>query len=295
MRLARLLRDHELTVGELAAVTQLAQPRVSTHLGRLRDAGLVQGRRDGSKALYRLTEPEGAAAVLTAVLDSARDPLLAQDAQRVLSVLAARQRGSTWADSVAGQMARHYSPGRTWEAVARGLVGLASLGRVVDIAAGDGAVAELLAPAAAHVDCVDASPRVVAVARKRLAGVDNLTVHHGDMHALPFADDRFDHALMLTALSYSRQPAQALAEAARVLRPGGRLVATTLHRHAHGTEVTRYDHENLGYTVDQLAQLAADAGFDVRLCAVTSRERRPPQLEILTLHAVATAGTPESP
>ncbi|MCB9778431.1 MAG: metalloregulator ArsR/SmtB family transcription factor [Alphaproteobacteria bacterium] len=289
VRLLSLLVGHELSVGELSAVTQLAQPRVSTHLGKLREAGLVAGHRDGASTLYRAPAaawPQATGALVAAVLDSAQDPLLAQDAARVPAVLAAREGDGSWADGVAGQMARHYSPGRTWESVARGLAGLADLGRVIDIAAGDGAIAELLAPSARSIDCVDSSRKVVAAARERLGSIDNITVQRGDMHELPYADGRFDHALMLAALSYSTRPAVALAEAARVLAPGGRLVATTLHRHGHDAEVARYDHVNGGFSVDELTALASSAGLRVQLCAVTAREKRPPHFEILTLHAV---------
>lgn len=289
IRLLSLLDQHELAVGELAAITQPAQPRISTHLGKLREAGLVHPHRDGAQSLYRLAEEDwspATAALVRAVLNGADDPLLAQDALRVDAVLAARQGASTWADAVAGQMASHYSPGRTWEAVARGLVGLAALGRVIDIAAGDGAVAELLAPHAEHIACVDISERVVGKARARLAHLPNLSVHRGDMHALPFPDASFDHALLLAGLSYSADPPRALAEAARVLRPRGRLVATTLHTHAHRAEVARYDHQNLGIDPDRLRAMCEAAGLQVRQCAVTSRERRPPHLEIVTLHAV---------
>lgn len=288
MRLLALLHRHPLSVGELAAVTQLAQPRVSTHLGRLRDAGLVLAHREGQGSLYRTAQEAWSpsqAAVVRALLAAADDPLLAQDADRAEEVLAARQDAGTWADAVAGQMARHYSPGRTWEAVARGLVGLARLGRVIDIASGDGAVAELLAPQAASVTCVDISPRVVALAQARLVGVAGLSVAQGDMHALPFPDASFDHALMLASLSYSDRPALALSEAARVLAPGGRLVAVTLQTHGHRAEVARYDHKNLGFSPDGLAALAHAAGLHVSLCAVTGRERRPPQHQVLTLHA----------
>jgi len=288
VRLLALISAHPLTVGELSAVTQLAQPRVSTHLGKLREAGLVHPHRDGASSLYRSSEEDWAPAtahLVQAVLDGALDPLLVQDAERVQSILAARRSGATWADSVAGQMGRHYSPGRTWEAVARGLVGLAGLGRLVDIAAGDATVAELLAPYARSVTTVDLSPLVVEKARARLAAIENLQVHQGDMHALPFPDASFDHALMLSSLSYSDRPGLALAEATRVLAPGGRLVAVTLHRHGHRAEVARYDHGNLGFEPEELAALARSVGLRVQLCAVTSRERRPPNFQVLTLHA----------
>jgi len=90
---------------------------------------------------------------------------------------------------------------------------------------------------------------------------------------------------MLSSLSYSDRPALSIAQAARVLAPGGQLVAVTLHRHRHAAEVARYDHKNLGLEVDELAAMAQQSGLTVDLCAITSRERQPPQHQILTLHA----------
>ena len=134
-------------------------------------------------------------------------------------------------------------------------------------------------------DCVDLSAKVVATARARLADVPNIAVHQADMHALPFPDGSFDHVLLLAGLSYSDRPARALAEAARALTPGGRMVAPTLHRHPHSAEVARFDHANSGFAPDELHLLAEEAGFELVACGVTSRERRPPQFQVITLHA----------
>ena len=113
-------------MAELAAITQLAQPRVSTHLARLKEARLVNDRRDGVSVFYRLvSEPEDQAlADLWQVLkEQTLDPLAEQDLERIPQVLAARSGDGNWADAVAGDMERHYSPGRTWEATGRALPG----------------------------------------------------------------------------------------------------------------------------------------------------------------------------
>lgn len=121
VRLLALVEREELTVAELATITHLAQPRVSTHLAKLREAALVVDRRSGVSAYYRFNDAiEPAEAALWRTLrDGASDPLLRQDADRLPTVLAARASDQNWADSVAGDMERHYSPGRTWEALAR--------------------------------------------------------------------------------------------------------------------------------------------------------------------------------
>src|SRR3546814_460938 len=114
------------------------------------------------------------------------DPLLRQDAMRVAGVLAMRAADQNWADSVAGDMERHYSPGRTWEALARSVLPLFETGDVLDIASGDGVLAELLAPHAHRYVCIDSSQRVVSAASERLRQYRNVEVREADMHALPF-------------------------------------------------------------------------------------------------------------
>src|SRR4029079_12823562 len=128
-----------------------------------------------------------------------------------------------WPDRIAGEMERHYSPGRTWEALARGLIGLADLGDVLDAGAGDGATAQLLAPRARSITCVDVSEKLVDAARVRLAGHANARCEVADLHDLPFANASFDQVLLLNVLPSLKHPGAALAELARALRPGGRL------------------------------------------------------------------------
>ena len=126
-----------------------------------------------------------------------------------------------WADEVAGQMENHYSPGRTWEATAHGLLGLLSLGEVLDVGSGDGVIARLLAPRASHITCLDQSQVVIDAARARLSARTNVSFDVGDMHRLPYGDASFDQVLLLHVLTYSQDPVQALREAARRVDDGG--------------------------------------------------------------------------
>ncbi len=283
-----LLEAEELTVAELAEVTHLAQPRVSTHLARLREAGLVVDRREGVSVYYRLGNPDDNPelhrlwALFREHLDDAQ---VAADAEHLPEVLARRAAGRNWPDSVAGDMERHYSPGRTWEATARALVQLLSLGKVLDIASGDGVMGELLSSQAESIDCMDVSEKVVAAGRKRVAGLDNVHFHLGDMHNLPFEHESFDTVLMMHALPYSPKPEHVIDEAARVLMPGGRLVGATLRRHRHAGHVKTYGHANSGFTPRQLAGYCDHAGLDVHFCDVTSIERKTPNFHIITLLA----------
>jgi ArsR family transcriptional regulator len=169
--------------------------------------------------------------------------------------------------------------------VARSLLQLLATGDVLDIASGDGVTAELLAPHAHSIVCVDSSERVVEAAAKRLKPFTNVRVLQGDMHALDLGDQRFDLVLMLHALTYAEDPARTVAEAARMLRPGGRLLAATLGRHDHRAAVEPFDHRNLGFSSEQLEGFARAAGLEVLNCSRLSRERKAPHFEVISLLA----------
>ena len=286
VRLLALLEGEELTVAELSAITQLAQPRVSTHLAKLKEAGIVRDRRAGVSAYYRFDDAAldpAQRALWQSISTGSDDPLLRQDAERVPAVLAMRAADQNWADSVAGDMERHYSPGRTWEALARSGLPLLETGDVLDIASGDGVLAELLSPHAKRYVCVDTSARVVAAAGERLRRFPNVEVREGDMHALPFKDHSFDLVVLMHALTYADKPAQAVAEAARVLRRGGRLLLSSLARHEHEAAVQAYSHVNLGFSDKELRKFAEKAGLQVSNLGTVTRERRPPHFEVISL------------
>jgi ArsR family transcriptional regulator len=287
VRLLALLEREELTVAELAAVLHLAQPRVSTHLAKLKEAGLVRDRRAGVSAYYRANNEgdDRQHELLKSLRESIDDALLREDAARLPGVLAHRAREEGWADTVAGDMERHYSPGRTWETLARSLLQLLETGDVLDIASGDGITAELLAPHARSIVCVDSSERVAEAAARRLRPFPNVRVVQGDMHALDLGRQRFDLVLMLHALTYAERPAQAVAEAARLLRDGGRLLAVTLGRHDHRAVVEPFDHRNLGFAQAELEGFATAAGLRVLNCSRLSRERKAPHFEVISLLA----------
>jgi len=288
LRLLWLLDREELSVAELSAITQLAQPRVSTHLAKLKEAGLVNDRRQGVFVYYRMAGriyDASLGAMWEVLRANTEDPLILQDLERVPQVLNARNGDGNWADSVAGDMERHYSPGRTWEATTRALARLLQLGDVLDIASGDGVLAELLAPHARSITCLDVSERVVAAGRKRLKAFGNVRFEVGDMHRLPTEDGSFDTVLLMHALTYTTRPARVFAEVSRVLRPGGQVLAVTLKRHRHEKAVAPFDHVNLGFTPKRLDGLCRAAGLETVSCDVTAVEKRAPNFSIITLLA----------
>jgi len=285
VRLAALLAHHPLTVADLTAVTRLPQSRVSTHLGRLKEAGVLRDRRAGSSTVYALndgTMPEHVRRVWTLLESGVSDATLKTDRERCEALLKARARDLPWPDALAGEMEKHYSPGRTWDALARGLVGLLKLGDVLDAGAGDGAIAELVAPRAKTYTLLDRSERMLAAAQGRLAKATNVRFLSGDLHAIPAPDASFDQVLLLNVLPYAERPVAVLAEIARVLRPSGGVAIVTIDEHTHAELTAQYGHVQPGFRPATLRRLAQRAGLVVERCEVTSRERRAPHLNVVT-------------
>jgi ArsR family transcriptional regulator len=288
VRLAALLAHRPLTVADLTAITRLPQSRVSTHLGRLKEAGVVHDRRQGSSTLYTLadgTMPDDVRRVWALLAAEVADPTLRSDRERADAFLRARERAMPWPDALAGEMERHYSPGRTWESLARAFTGLVRLGDVLDAGGGDGTIAQLLAPRARSYTLVDRSERMIAAARARLAAAANVRVLSGDLQAIPTPAASFDQALCLNVLTHAERPGAVLGELARVLRPGGDLVIVTLDEHPHEELAAEYGHVNRGFRPATLRRLLAKAGLVVERAEVTSRERREPHLSVVTAFA----------
>lgn len=288
VRLMALLAEEELTVAELVSITDVGQSSVSTHLGKLRDAGLLRDRKVGASTLYALNDgnmPGEARRVWSLVAEEVKDAVLDADRDRCAGVVKARARTTGWPESVAGQMERHYSPGRTWESTARGLFGLMSLGDVLDVGAGDGTIAQLVAPRARTVTCLDRSTKMIDAARARLAKIKNASVAVGDAQELPFAGGSFDEVILFNVLTQVEAPARALAEAARVLRGEGTLSIITLGAHNHAAVTANYGDIHSGFAIAQLRRLLQKAAFSVDACDVACREKRPPHFEIIVAFA----------
>lgn len=276
LRLLALLEgESELSVAEITEITGLAQPRISTHLQKLRETGLVEVRRAGGQAFYRSGRLDGAAAeVLRATLAGSAGPQRVADAKAKLRVLAARIDGQE-------RGAQRYFPGRSWEGLARGLVSLLRPGRVIDIGCGEGAVGALLAEQAEEVRGVDHDGRLIGLAQARIGRPTNQHFEVGDAHALAHADCSFDLALLLNVLPWSPQPGVMLREAHRVLRPGGRVLVSSLLRHSWAETAAGFGHQNQGQGPEELSQLMKEAGFQRVVLQAPVREARPPHFEVL--------------
>jgi len=280
MRLCALLRDRELCVTDLVRITGIAQSRVSTHLGRLREAGLVRDRRKGPQSFYSLVADALPAAVRTCLVEIAAsgDPTLDGDQAR-LRELEAERRGDV--PEHVDDLERDYSPGRTWQSLTAGIAALLRLGDVLDVGSGDGAAAAALAPYCRTLTCIDVSERRIAAARERLGHHAHVRAQVADAHALPFQDAAFDSVLVFHTLTYAENPGRVLKECARVLRPGGRLVVLCLDEHRQSDVTARYGERHPGFSPRAVRALLARAGLNVVSAEVAARELRKPHLQVV--------------
>jgi len=287
LRLCALLSAFELSVIELTTVMELGQSKVSTHLARLKEQGLVLDRKVSTSSYYRLNEGGMAAParrVWEALLATLDDATVQSDQQRAERVVAARDSNS-WPERMAGELERHYSPGRTWESLARSFAGLFKAQEVLDIGAGDGTIAELLARRSRRYVCLDLSAKLLDAAQARLTRMPQVSLVRGDMHALPFSSERFELVLLSNVLAYASEPARALDEALRVVKPGGELLISTLHKHDHMDIAAQYGHRQPGFEPRWLKRRLSARGMTVLSCDVSSRERTRPHFEVVTCFA----------
>jgi SAM-dependent methyltransferase len=281
LRLCALLSNRELRVTDLVKVTGISQSRVSTHLGRLREAGYVLDRRDGPQAFYRLSSdrlPTPARAFLEDAASSS-DPTLESDRKR-LTELEAERRGHA-DDSLDIDLSRDYSPGRTWQSLALGLAPLLRPGDVLDVGCGDGSAAACVAPYCKTFTGIDNNERVVQLAQRRLARFQHARVQHADAEDMPFSEASFDTILLFHTLTYARDPARTVKECARVLRSGGRLVVLCLDRHRQHRITEHYGERHPGFSPKRVRGLLSAAGLDVASAEVACRESKKPHLQVV--------------
>lgn len=269
LRLARVLAAHEMSVGEISRVVQLAQSTVSRHLKVLLDAGWLEKRADGTATLYRLVLDDlnaDARAIWVAVRDQmehAQDPVNAEDDRRVRTVLAERRTDSvSFFGRVAGEWDALRSDMFGGSFTALGLLGLLPANWVVaDVGCGTGNGAELLAPHVREVIAIDQSGPMLDAARKRLKAFSNVRFADGPIEALPLPDRSVDAAVCLLVLHHVREVDDALRELFRVVRPGGRLLIVDMFEHDRETYRHTMGHVHLGFRGEWMAAALERAGF----------------------------------
>jgi SAM-dependent methyltransferase len=274
LRLLRVLSRERLNVTELTGVLGLAQSGVSRHLGLLKDAGFVVEERDGGFSYYRLAPPlRSGDHHLSAVLqkqfeDAAHDATVRADEARLQEVLRLRKENF---DAHAGpdtRDARQLVPGRSWAAWSRALGLLMPKVKVADLGCGEGYLTIEAARWASRVIAVDRSELVLkrarALARRRR--VSNVIWKKGELEKLPIHDASVDVAMLSQALHHAQNPAHAIAEAARVTVPGGRVLVLDLRRHDEEWVRGKLGDRRLGFDDEELKRLLVGAGLsDVKV------------------------------
>jgi ubiquinone/menaquinone biosynthesis C-methylase UbiE/DNA-binding transcriptional ArsR family regulator len=267
-RMLLVLERHELTVSELCAVLQLPQSTVSRHLKTLSDTQWVSSRRDGTSRYYTLALDDRGPATrrLWSLLREqvSQTPGADQDARRLRGVLSRRQtKSQEFFASAAGQ----------WDKLRQDLFGRASYMQALpglldsewvlgDLGCGTGQVAAALAPFVQSVIAVDRSADMLQAARRRVRDLPNVDVRRGELEALPIQDAELDAATLLLVLHHLPDPDQALAEAARVLRPGGKLLISDMLPHDREIYRQQMGHVWLGFEQEALQRRLENAGFD---------------------------------
>jgi len=271
-RLLLLLDRHELTVSELCSITQLPQSTVSRHLKALLDGGWIASRAEGTSHLYTMTRDDldGTRRRLWSLVREqvGPTPFATQDQRRLQAALVERRTTSQeFFSSSAGQ----------WDRLRDELFGdrfhLAALAALADptwtvgdLGCGTGQISAVVAPFVSGIIAVDTSAAMLQAAKKRLHGFDNVQLRRGDLESLPIDDGRLDAATLMLVLHHVPEPALALADVARVLKPGGRVIIADMLPHDRDGYRQQMGHVWLGFPDDHIERLLGDSGFcEVRI------------------------------
>ncbi|MGF1452639.1 MAG: ArsR/SmtB family transcription factor [Opitutales bacterium] len=297
LRLLSLLRREELSVAELQEVLGMGQSRISSHLALLRQGELVSDRKEGKRSFYgpnrRLDETseqliESALATISDAKGEFHEDRVGLD-----RILERRRRASEqYFNTVAGRLGKNYCPGRSWEAIGHLLLHLVPKITVVDLGAGEGVLSQLMARRAKEVICVDNAPKMVEfgteLAKKH--GIENLRYVLGDIENVPLPDASADLALLSQALHHAIHPQAALAEAERILKPGGLLLVLDLREHQFEKAQQLYADRWLGFADNTLYSWMRDLGLERIDVDMVAREEQEPFFETLLASGVKPNG-----
>ena len=299
LRLAVLLSRAELTVTEISHVLGQSQPRTSRHLRLLLDADILERAPEGAHVFYRVCDGGAGAELVRRLADRvpADDPVIAADAaalERVCQarVLAAARYLRSHADEAAALRSLQVAEADVEHALLE-LIGAAEpIERLLDIGTGTGRILELLAPVSERSVGLDVSRDMVAAARAKLgqARLSRASVRQGDLHRPPFEAASFDVAVMHHVLHLLDDPGEAIVDAARLLRAGGRLLVADFAPHQLEFLRERHGHRHLGIDDRDMRSWAAHGGLAIE----TERTLRPPGSEQLTVRLWLLRAQPRS-
>lgn len=268
VRLLTVLEDHELTVSDLCAILELPQSTTSRHLRILLDHGWVVRRREGTRRFYSLARAapdDGGRRLWNLVGSGAADlPMVHADSARLAEVLAARRLASEAYFSRTGEAwarVRNEVFGERFDLL--GLLGLLDPAWTVgDLGCGTASVSVLVAPFVQEVIAVDGSDTMLDAARSNVSGLGNVEVRKGALEALPIADRALDVATLFLVLHHVADPVSVIREAARVMKPGARLMIVDMEQHEDEALAHRMGHVWLGFDRSKIGAVLDRVGFD---------------------------------
>ena len=287
LRILLLLGKESLSVAELQQILGMGQSRISTQLSQLKKEGLVADQRSGKNNIYSARLPEGLAAIVREA--SHELPECENDRASLRHILRKRKdQVRAYFDELAGRFGRGYVPGRSWKGLAEAMLKILNYEVVVDLGAGEGTLSQLIAQRARKVIAVDNAEKMVEFGTRlaRENNLPNLEYRLGDIEAPPIGDNSVDLAIFSQALHHAEQPAKALTEAHRILKPGGRLIVLDLLRHNFEKARELYFDTWLGFSEVGLAEMITASGFHDVETAIVDREQTPPHFQTLLASAI---------
>ena len=284
LRLLAILLEEELTVAELQESLGMGQSRISASLGMLRRQGLVLDRRVGKNIYYAAVHAAIAPlreAVYAAVSELPEGERDRQALQLVLNKR--RDRAADYFDKLAGKFGRTYIPGRSWQALAHGLLRLLPPLIIADMGAGEGTLSQLLARTAKQVIAIDYSEKMVEYGARiaKENGFANLEYRLGDLEEPPIDSESVDVVLFSQALHHAARPQRAVESAWRILKPGGRILILDLASHTYEQAKELYAHVWLGFSGVELHAMLEKSGFRDLDVSVVAREQQAPNFQTI--------------
>ena len=287
LRIVALLEKDELSVNELQEITRMGQSRISTHLGLLQDAGLVESRREGKRTFYRLNHHAsgGVSEFIQLAMRGAKE-LSERDSDQInlkRIINRRREQAQIYFNQIAGRFDRVYGPGRSWQAFGHLLLRVLPPLVVADLGAGEGLLSELLARRCKRVIAVDNSEKIVAfgAAKAKKNNLKNLEFRLGDLQSPPIEPGSVDLVILSQALHHAEEPAKAIEAAHRMLRPHGQIMILDLLKHHFEKARELYGDRWLGFAESDLHRWLEATGFRKIEISIVAREEQPPHFETI--------------
>ena len=282
IRILLLLETESLNVAELQEILGMGQSRISTQLSQLRQEALVTSSRSGKNNVYSISASD--ALMEVARQAAAEIPEVPADSQTLAHILRKRKdKTRAYFDNLAGKFGKSYVPGRSWKSLAEAMLKILNYKVVADLGAGEGTLAQLLAPRAEKVIAVDNSPKMVEFG-KSLAkehGLKQLDYRLGDIENPPIDEKSVDLAILSQVLHHAEHPQEALHAAYKILTPGGKIVILDLLQHSFEQAKELYADNWLGFSEVELYKMMKKAGFKEIEITIVDKECEPPHFQTL--------------